>query len=145
MYWLLLSLVPFVENRGAIPLAILTGVNPFIAWIASSFLSFLGGFATYLFLEKAELFIRETPLRMLYERFLDRVRKKGKYYVDRYGELALFLFVALPLPGSGAYSGSLFAYLFDLPPSKTAIGLLAGAFVAGLLVLTASVSLGALV
>ncbi len=145
MYWLLLSILPFIENRGAIPLAILQGVNPFLAWIISSFLSFLGGFLSYLFLEKIETTVRKTPLGYLYDTFIDKIRKKRRSYIDRYGELALFLFVAVPLPGSGAYSGSLFAYLFNLSPIKTAVGLLAGTLVSGLIVLTASVSLGVLV
>ncbi len=144
MYWALVSLLPTLENRAGIPLAIFSGVDPFFAWIVSSFLSFLGGFTTYLLLRHVEPLLLRTPLRGLYSHYISSLRRRAKKY-EKWEALALPLFVAVPLPGSGAYTGALLAYLLGLKKGETALGLFLGTYAAGLLVLTASVSLRVLV
>ena len=144
MYWALVSLLPTLENRAGIPLAIFSGVSPLYAWLMSSFLSFIGGFATFLLLRYVEPLLLRTPLKDLYLRYISSLRKKAEKY-EKLEALALPFFVAIPLPGSGAYTGALLAYLLGLNKKETAIGLFTGVYVAGLIVLTASVSLEALI
>ena len=81
----------------------------------------------------------------MYTAYLRRIREKGERYVERYGKYALIVFVAVPFPGSGAYSGALFSYLFGLKLRDVALGLFIGTLLSGLLVTLTSVSLAALV
>ncbi len=145
MEWVVMSLLPFVENRGGIPVAIMSGIDPLTAWIISSSLSFLGGFVIYILLGRLEPVLRKSPLSPLFNRVVDRVREKGRRYIERFGGFALFFLVAIPFPGSGAYTGALFAYLFKISLKATVTGLLTGVLVSGLFILTASVSLMALI
>lgn len=62
-----------------------------------------------------------------------RTRKKASATIQKYEYIGLFIFVAMPLPFTGAWTGALIAYLFDLKFSKSVItifiGLLTAAFI----------------
>ena len=145
MDWLLVSLLPGLENRAGIPLAILRGVNPFVAWIISSLLSFAAGLLVLLFLSRLEELVLLTPLSNLYKAVSENVRKRVYKYVEKYGRFALPVFVAVPMPGSGVYSGALAAFLLGMKKEEALVGLLVGSFLSGLIVLIASASLRALI
>lgn len=49
--------------------------------------------------------------------------------------LALYIFVAIPLPGTGAWTGSLIANFLDVPPKKAVPAIIAGVFTAGVIIL----------
>ena len=57
-----------------------------------------------------------------------------KKSVEKYGEWAVALFIAIPLPGSGSYSGAIAAYVIGLSHKKFAIANLIGVIIAGILV-----------
>lgn len=124
---LLLSALPLTEMRLAFPLALFSLHLNF--WEAT-FFSLLGNFLPVPFL----LFFLPRVEKFLAKRFLffqkffhwwsERVRKKFQKDYLRLGEIALIFFVALPLPGTGAWSGALAAYLFQIPP-KSAMFLIA--------------------
>ena len=71
----------------------------------------------------------------LFDRYLENLRKRGKPKVDKYGFWGLFLFVAVPLPLTGAYTGTILAWLLGMNWKKAfpAVGL--GVLVAGAIVL----------
>lgn len=124
--YVVLTLVPWVELRGAVPLAVQQGerlylplivvTNVLIFWPAYYIL----GWIYDLIPEGAWL-----------HRKLERIRDKAHPLVEKYGVLGLAIFVAIPLPGTGAYSGSCAAWLLDMPKRKgfmaVAIGV-SGAF-----------------
>ena len=58
--------------------------------------------------------------------------------VTRYERLGLFLFVAIPLPGTGAWSGALIATLLKMPKTKALTSILCGVIVAGFIMLLGS-------
>ncbi len=60
-------------------------------------------------------------------------RRHSRHF-ERWGNLALFLFVAIPLPGTGAWTGALLAFLFNLRFSLALLSIAAGVLVAGFLV-----------
>jgi uncharacterized membrane protein len=132
--WVLLASVsPISELRGGIPLGISLGIDPwftfFIAVVANALIFFPVFFALRLFYDKLLCRIQ------LFNRYLESLRKRGKPKVDKYGFWGLALFVAVPLPLTGAYTGTILAWLLGMDWKKAfpAIGL--GVIVAGVVVL----------
>jgi len=133
--WVLLATIsPISELRGGIPLGILQyGLDPlftfFIAVIANALIFFPVFFALRLFYDKL---LYRIPL---FDKYLDNLRKRGKPKVEKYGFWGLILFVAIPLPITGAYTGTILAWLLGMDWRKAfpAIGL--GVIVAGAIVL----------
>ncbi|MBM3449524.1 MAG: small multi-drug export protein [Armatimonadetes bacterium] len=139
-WWIVLvSLVPWIELRGAIPLSIARGASPLQAFLLCSAVNALvtapGWFALELFYER--WFKRISWI----EKRVERVRAAGRGHIERYKLLGLLIFVAVPLPGTGAYAGTLLAWLFGLPRERAWLAVAAGVFVAGMLVTAASVGL----
>jgi uncharacterized membrane protein len=130
---LLATVLPISELRGGIPLGISLGLDPlftfFLAVIANALIFFPIFFALRFFYDKL---LYRIPL---FNKYLDGVRKRGKPKVDKYGFLALTLFVAIPLPVTGVYTGTILAWLLDMDWRKAfpAVGL--GVIVAGVVVL----------
>jgi uncharacterized membrane protein len=101
----------------------------FIAVIANALIFFPVFFALRLFSDKL---LFRIPL---FNKYLDSLRKRGKPKVDKYGFWGLTLFVAIPLPLTGAYTGTILAWLLGMDWKKAfpAVGL--GVIVAGVVVL----------
>jgi len=132
--WVLLFTVsPISELRGGIWYGINSGLDPLltfsIAVIANALIFFPIFFALRLFYDK---FLYRIPL---FDKYLDNLRKRGKPKVEKYGFWGLFLFVAIPLPITGAYTGTILAWLLGMDWRKAfpAVGL--GVIVAGVVVL----------
>ena len=133
--WVLLTTVsPISELRGGMWLGIVTfRLDPLlifsIAVIANILIFFPVFFALRLFYDKI---LFRIPL---FDKYLDNLRKRGKPKVEKYGFWGLFLFVAIPLPITGAYTGTILAWLLGMDWRKAfpAVGL--GVIVAGVIVL----------
>jgi len=130
---LLTTVLPISELRGGIPLGISLGLDPlftfFMAIIANALIFFPLFFALRLFYDKV---LSRIPL---FDKYLDSVRKRGKPKVDKYGFWGLALFVAIPLPVTGVYTGTALTWLLGMDWKKAfpAVGL--GVIVAGVVVL----------
>jgi len=130
---LLATVLPISELRGGIPLGISLGLDPWftfsIAVIANALIFFPIFFALRLFYDK---FLYRIPL---FDKYLDNLRKRGKPKIEKYGFWGLILFVAIPLPITGAYTGTILAWLLGMDWRKAfpAVGL--GVIVAGVIVL----------
>jgi uncharacterized membrane protein len=61
---------------------------------------------------------------------LDKTQHKIRPFVDRYGELGVAVFIGIPLPGSGVYTGAFGAYLLGLDKKKFAIANVIGVLIA---------------
>ncbi len=130
--------MPFSELRGGLPLAIYLGFDPIKAYILSVVGNFLPIPLLLLLLGAIERVALRTPLASLYKRIVERTeRRRG--LIDRYGYLGLIMFVAIPLPFTGAWTGSLLAFLLRLDRVKAALCILVGILIAGLVVLATSV------
>jgi len=130
---LLATVLPISELRGGIPLGISLGLDPWftfsIAVIANALIFFPIFFALRLFYDKL---LYRIPL---FDKYLDNLRKRGKPKIEKYGFWGLILFVAIPLPITGAYTGTILAWLLGMDWRKAfpAVGL--GVIVAGVVVL----------
>jgi uncharacterized membrane protein len=132
--WVLLATVsPISELRGGIPLGISLGLNPwftfFMAVIANALIFFPVFFALRLFYDKL---LSRIPL---FNKYLDSLRKRGKPKIDKYGFWGLALFVAVPLPLTGAYTGTILAWLLGMDWKKAFFAIGLGVIGAGVIVL----------
>ena len=130
---LLATISPISELRGGIPIGISFGLNPlftfFIAIIANALIFFPIFFILRLLYDKL---LYRIPL---FDKYLDNLRKRGKPKIEKYGFWGLTLFVAIPLPITGAYTGTILAWIVGMDWKKAfpAVGL--GVIVAGVIVL----------
>jgi uncharacterized membrane protein len=131
-------MLPISELRGAIPFAISLGVNPLQAFAICVIGNILIVPILFLFLDILHTqFLKWDFYNKHFEKFLLKIqhRKKSveKNY-NLYGILALTLFVAIPLPLTGAWTGTLIAWLLKLNRTKSLIAIFSGIIIAGILV-----------
>lgn len=123
-----LNWIPLLEGRFAIPYGILVlEVSPYTVVITSILADWTLS-ATLLHLLPISALLMDRycpPLAQLKNWVLERTRKKFYQKLSTTGDVALITLVALPLPGSGVFTGSLVAYLFGIPFKKawTLIGI----------------------
>lgn len=138
---LVISAAPVFELRGGIPFALTQGIPP----IAALLIALAGNLAVVPILlwglEWAERWLMRwaMPRRFLMWVFA-RSRRKGQW-VERWGVMGLVLLVAIPLPGTGAWTGAIASRVLGIP-AKKAVGWIAlGVIIAGIVVLLAGVGL----
>ncbi len=128
----LLSLVPTFEGRYAIVYGIGRGYPLWETLLAASLgvltLSLLLP-ALLPYIDRLMLWLEKTSLRKiahLYLYYVERVRKKAHPYVEKWGFIGLTIFVAIPLPGTGIWTGALAAYLLGIGRRQTVPALILG-------------------
>lgn len=130
----LLALLPISELRGAIPLGFAQSLPIILVFAFAVVFNILVIPLVYLFLETLHKFLYKIPF---YKRFFDymvaRTQKKMQKF-RKYEYWGLFFFVAIPLPITGAYTGTLAAWLIGLEKRKAFIPLALGVIVAGIIV-----------
>ncbi len=123
----IITLIPWIELRGSIPIAVAKkefALIPLIL-ILNSLLFFPVYFSLELFYKK---FLHKSGF---IRRKLDSTRKKGKPYVDKFGLLGLAIFIGIPLPGSGVYTGSMLAWVLGINWKKGFFASVLGVIIAG--------------
>jgi len=136
---LLLAMMPIAELRGAIPLALgVYDLDPLLVIPLIIAANFLPVPFILLFLQPVENFLRQWPFwDRLMTRVFEHTRNKTQKRIERWESLALILFVAIPLPVTGAWTGSLAAYLFGLDFKKSLLFIFLGICIAGAIMTTA--------
>lgn len=139
---LLLSISPFSELRGGIPVAIGSGVNPLLAFILCVALNILVIFPIFFFLDHLHgYFLGNRFYERLSSKYLNSARRRATRYVERFGYIGLTLFVSIPLPITGAYTGSLAAWVFGMRRKKAYLAIALGVLIAGIIITLASIGL----
>lgn len=137
-----LSMVPIVELRGAIPLGAALGLPWYINYIICVIGNFLPVPFILLFIRSVLNFMKKVPKLDKIALWLEARAAKNSDKVNKYASLGLFVFVALPLPGTGAWTGSLVAALMEMRLKHSLISVFCGVVVAG--VILTLISYGAL-
>lgn len=138
---IIIAMIPIGELRLALPLAI--SAYHFSWWQAFS-LSVIGNMIPVYFILKYIGPVSNwlSKKSRLFKRFFDwlftRTRKKMAKKYEKYGLWALMIFVAIPLPITGAWTGSLAAWLFGLDWKKSIIFVFLGVLIAGVIVTLAT-------
>jgi len=131
----LIAMIPIFELRGAIPIGVLSYQLPlwkvFPISIAGNMIPIF--FILLFFDFVTKLFFKVPFLKRILEAIFARTRRKGKV-IEKYEEIGLMLFVAIPLPITGAWTGSLAAYLFGLKFWKSMLFIFLGVLIAGIVV-----------
>lgn len=123
------TVIPWIELRGAVPMAIAADERVYLPLVLVANLAIF--WPGYYFLE----FVYERfPEGGWVHRRLERIRAKAHPFVEKYGMIGLALFVAVPLPGTGAYSGTAAAWLLDLEPKCAFLAVSIGVAIAFALV-----------
>ena len=130
-----ISMVPVIELRGAIPIGVGAGL-PFWVAVLVSMVGSVGPVPfIIIFIKKIFAFMREKMPKLdgLVTRLENKANSKSET-VQRYAFWGLFIFVAIPLPGTGAWTGALIAAMLEMPLKKAFPSILLGVFSAGAIV-----------
>ena len=138
------SMLPIVELRGAIPMAEAFGLNIFIYYPIAIIGNMLPVPFIYFFARKVLLWGKDKKLIGKFFTFcLEKGEKGGEKLKKAAGEkgtfLALLLFVAIPLPGTGAWVGTLAASILDIGFKKSSIAVILGVLIAGVIMSLGSI------
>lgn len=131
----LISTVPIFELRGGIPVGIaLLKLNPLLVYPVAVCFNLIPVLPVLLLLNPIRRLLENRPLFRGFFRWLDRRAGKNKKLVQKYQEVGLMLFVALPLPVTGAWTGSLLSVVMGLRPLKSFFFIACGVGIAGVIV-----------
>jgi uncharacterized membrane protein len=131
----IISALPVVELRGALPVAI----NVFnMPWYWAYLLAVIGNMLPVpillLFFDSLAKLVSKVEVgRRLVNWVLERTRRHGKL-IERYERIGLMLFVAIPLPFTGAWTGSIVAFLMGMKFRYSFLSILCGVLIAGVIV-----------
>jgi uncharacterized membrane protein len=129
----LLTLVPTLELRASIPYGMLATGEPAAAvFVVCVVANGLLALPVYWIAHAGHRLIDRVPsLHRVWERFVDKGQRKIAPYVDRWGTLGLALFIGVPLPGSGVYTGVVGAYVLGLRKRQVFLASSLGVLIAG--------------
>lgn len=138
----LIAMLPIIELRGAIPWAIGLGD---LTWPTAYVLAVAGNLVPIvpilLYLKPVSTWLRRMPL---FDRFFEwlfaRTRRRGGV-IEKYGPWGLALFVAIPLPVTGGWTGAAAAFVFGIPFRRSFPAITAGIAVAGVIMTLVSLGL----
>lgn len=134
----LISMVPLIELRGAIPI----GVGMGVPWYLAVAISMVGNMIPvpfiFFFARRVLEWGADKPvIGKFYSWCLEKGRKGGIKLKEKAGKgmfWALLLFVGIPLPGTGAWTGTLAASMLDLDFKKSVIAVLCGVLLAAVII-----------
>ena len=127
-----ISALPWIELRGGIPVGVFTfHMNPLLAFAIATVANCLIIYPAFIFLDWFFDLMNRIPFMA---KMIKKTQDNAKPYVDKYGMLGLGVFVAIPLPGTGAYSGALAAHIFGIKGKKAFISIALGVVGAGIIV-----------
>ncbi len=135
----LISMAPVVELRGAIPYATANGINLWLAIAVSVIGNMIPVPFIILFIRKIFGWLREKSERLnsLVGHF-ERKAEKHQETVKRYKFWGLFVLVAIPLPGTGAWTGALVAAMLEMRLKDAVPAIFMGVIAAGIIMSTFS-------
>lgn len=138
IFWsIFLSILPIAELRGGIPYAIANDLNPLLTFFICVGANILVFPIVFFFLEFLHpLFLKIDLYKRLFDKFIIKTRFKVGNKIEKYGFWGLMIFVMIPLPVTGAYTGSFAAWLFNIPKKKAFLAVSLGVIMAGIIVTT---------
>lgn len=135
----IISMIPIIELRGAIPIGVLTF---HLSYFEAFMISFIGNIIPVYFIVKFirpifDLLGKIKPFKIIIDFATEKATKKiaESDKLQKATLLGVYLFVAIPLPGTGAWMGSLIANFLDLPPKKAIPPIVIGVLTAGIIML----------
>lgn len=141
IYSILLSILPIAELRGGIPYALAHDIHPITTYLICCIANILVFPIVYLFFGTFHnLFSKMKWYGNLFDKLVIRTRQKVEVKLDKWGFWGLMVFVMIPLPVTGAYTGSFAAWIFGIKKRKAFLAITLGVLIAGLIVTTVFLS-----
>lgn len=141
------SLLPIIECRGAIPLGCALG----LPWWQTFLFSVVGNLLPVpfilLFIRAVLNYLVKSKIKLFYRfgNWLEEKVEKNKGKIEKYSYWGVLIFVAIPAPGTGAWTGSLIASVLKLEPKKTFLAVTGGVIVASVIMTVFSYAIATLV
>ena len=136
IYLIFITFLPGIELRGSIPIAILYyKENILLSFVIITLVNILLIPIVFLLWHYILILAEKIPF---IKRYLDNIQGRAGRFIDKYGFLGLMLFVAIPLPGTGAYTGAFVAEIFEMNKKKAFIAVTMGVIIAAVIVTLAS-------
>lgn len=138
-----ISIMPILELRGGLIAATLLNMNPVTSYIISIIGNVLPVPFILLLITKILNWMRKSKVSIFNKlaSWLDGKVEKNKGQIEKFGYLGVVLFVGIPLPGTGAWTGSLIASVLELDKKKTFISVLIGIIMASIIMMLLSFGL----
>lgn len=132
---MLVSMVPVIELRGGIPFGVAAGLPVWAAYLAAVIGNLIPVPFIIIYIRRIFQWMRQHMPKL--NRLVDKLERKAHLKgqtVTKYKYLGLAILVAIPLPGTGAWTGALVAALLDMRLKKAIGPIVAGVLAAGILV-----------
>lgn len=138
LYVFLCSMVPIIELRGAIPIGAALGLPVYVNYIISVIGNIIPVPFILLFIRAILQWMKKVPKLNKIAIWVEEKAEKNKSKVLKYATFGLFVFVAVPLPGTGAWTGALVAAMLDMRMKRAFPAILFGVMCAGVIMSLAS-------
>lgn len=135
VFTLLVSMIPVVELRGGIPFGVAAGLSVPMAYLAAVIGNLIPVPFIIVYIRRIFQWMRRHMPRL--DSMVDKLEQKAHLKgatITRYKYLGLAIFVAIPLPGTGAWTGALAAAFLDMPLRRAMPAVIGGVLVAGVLI-----------
>ena len=132
---LVTAMMPILEIRGAIPVGVASGLDPWLAFAVGFVGNMLPIPILILLTRKIIEWLKKHNMLVKLTAWLENKGSKGAKKVQKYSFWGLFILVAIPLPGTGAWTGALVASLLDMRLKRALPAIAMGVAAAGLIVL----------
>lgn len=131
-----ITFIPTLELRASVPYGIFaTNFHWSEVFTICVIANVIVGILIYFFLEWIiKLMCIFTPIKSLWNRYIERTQERISRGVEKYGEWAVAIFIGIPLPGSGVYTGAVASFLIGLNFKKFLVANIIGVIIAGILV-----------
>lgn len=138
LYIFLCSMVPIIELRVAIPMGAALDIPFYINYIISVVGNMLPVPFILLFIRHILHWMKKIPKLDKIAAWIENKAEKNKAKVLKYATFGLYIFVAIPLPGTGAWTGALVASMLDMRMKRSIPAILLGVMTAGVIMSLAS-------
>ena len=137
VFTVLVSMIPVIELRGGLPFGVALGLHPIVALVASILGNLIPLPFIVVYIRRVFQWMRRRMPRL--DGMVDALERKAHLKgrkVNKYKYLGLMIFVAIPLPGTGAWTGALVAALLDIRMRHALPAIFLGVVIAGAIVTT---------
>ena len=131
------AMTPIGEIRAAIPLGLgVYKLNLYSVFIIAVIGNLIPAVIIIYILEPLSKFLMRKfrPANRFFNWLFNRTRRKYSKKFEKYSGFALAVFVGIPLPMTGAWTGALIAFVFGIPPKKAILDIFLGIIMAGIIV-----------
>ena len=137
----IISMCPVLELRGGLIAASLLKMNPIISYILCIIGNIIPIPFILWFMGKILSWMRNSKHFKKFALWLDKKVEKNRGKIEKYGYFGLTLFVGIPLPGTGAWTGCMVASVLELDKKKSFLAALLGVFIASIIMMIISFGL----